>query len=158
MEGNGAITGNISNTGGTVTAGGDTTAGHLSLTGNYTQGATGAELVKLGGTGQGSSYDLFSVSNIATLNGTLDVQLLNGFTPVAGETFDFLNYKTRIGAFNTVTSLDNGYNYTVTYNDAAGIGTLNVGTAAVPETGTLVSLSLLLCGAGIVIHRQRRLI
>ncbi len=156
VEGNGTITGNINNTGGTVTAGSDTTAGHLSLIGNYTQGAGGAELVKLGGTGQGSSYDLFSVSNTAALQGTLDVQLLNSFNPVVGETFDFLTYQNRVGAFDNIMSLNNGYTYTVTYNDAAGIGTLHVEDAPIPEAGTVVTFGLLLCGAGCVIRRHRR--
>ena len=156
VEGNGTITGDVNNTGGTLTPGGDTSAGRLSLTGNYTQGAGGTELEKLSGTVQGSSFDLFSVSNTATLHGTLDVQLLNSFNPFVGETFDFLTYKNRFGAYDTVTALNSPYTYTVTYNDVAGIGTLTVGPAPIPEAGTVVTFGLLLCGAGCVIRRHRR--
>ena len=154
VQGNGTLTGSINNTGGTVTAGSDTTAGHLSVTGNYTQSTGGAELVKLGGTGQGTSYDLFSVSSAATLQGTLDVQLVNNFNPFVGETFDFLTYANRTGAFDNITSLDSAYVYTVTYNDLAGVGTIHVD--AVPETGTLVSLGLLLAGGAWSLRRKRQ--
>ena len=166
VEGNGTIAGNLNNTGGTLTAGGDTTAGHLTLNGatgsgngNYTQSAGGATLVKLGGTAQGSSFDLFSVFNTATLNGTVDVKLLNNFNPFVGETFDFLTYKNRVGAYSSIVSLDAGYTYNVTYNDATGIGRLNVITvsAPVPEAGTVVSLALMLVGAGFLLRRQRKL-
>ena len=38
----------------------------------------------------------------ATLGGTLDVVLLNGFVPAAGQVFDLLNIGTELGSFVTV--------------------------------------------------------
>ena len=158
VVGNGTISGPLTSTGATVSAGSLTTAGKLTVTGGYTQDAASTLLVNLGGTGQGSTFDLVSVFNTASLHGTVDVQLLNGFNPFVGETFDFLTYKNRVGVFDNVVSLDAGYTYNVTYNDATGIGRINVitGSAPVPEAGTVVSLALLLGGAGFLARRQRK--
>ena len=154
IEGIGAITGAVANTGGIVTAGSDTSAGHLTETGNYTQGANGTYLVKLGGTGQGTTYDLFSIGGTASLSGKVEVDLLNAFTPFVGETFTFLNYTNHAGAFDSIFSADTGHSYSVTYGSNAA--TLNVGPAAVPETGTLVSMGLLLTGGAFALRRARR--
>jgi MYXO-CTERM domain-containing protein len=87
------------------------------------------------------------------LASTLNVKLLNGFAPTVGETFNFLDYGTVSGNFASIVGLDPGYMYTDSF--ANGIGTLTV-TAAVPETSTLLTATLMLGVGGLLLHRQRR--
>ncbi len=56
-------------------------AGLLSISGKYTQTATGSLNVELGGTTAGSQYDELVVSGTAMLGGTVNVSLINGFQP-----------------------------------------------------------------------------
>jgi hypothetical protein len=46
--------------------------------------------MEIGGTTPGSDYDRLSVAGSATLDGTLDVSLINGFMPTAGQPFTIL--------------------------------------------------------------------
>jgi filamentous hemagglutinin family protein len=79
------ITANVSNQGGTVTPG--SSPGALTINGNYVQGPGGTLAVELGGTAGGSQYDQLVVNGNATLGGTLNVVLVNGYVPSGGETF-----------------------------------------------------------------------
>ena len=155
IEGTGTINGAVNNTGGIVTGGSDTAAGLFTEAGNYTQGANGTYLAKIGGTGQDTGYDLFNIGGTASLSGKLQVQFLNAFTPYAGETFDVMTYANRVGAFDSIFSLGNNYDYSVTYSDT--VATLHVNSLeAVPETGTLVSLGLLMAGGAFALRRLRK--
>ncbi len=71
---NGAFTtaGNLDNSG-TI----DLAAGTLNVAGTYTQESTGAYDVGIGGITPGSSYGQLNVSQSASLNGDLDVSLIN---------------------------------------------------------------------------------
>ncbi len=94
------------------------------------------------------------MSNNASLAGTLDIKLLGGFIPTVGETFDFLTYGGTLGSNSlNVVGLDTGYTYSA--NIANGVGILTVLTA-VPEASTLLSTTLMLGAAGLLIRRQRR--
>ena len=153
--GSGTITGNIFNASGVVAPGDAANAGTLTETGNYAQGANGAARVKLGGTAQGTDYDLFRVSGTAALAGQLQVKLSNMFTPYVGETFDIMTFSSHTGAFDSIFSLDPGYDYSVAYTADTAI--LHVDDIApVPETGTLVSLGLMIAGGAFVLRRKRR--
>src|SRR3989304_5989884 len=46
--------------------------------------------IELGGTLPGSQFDRLVVGGTASLGGTLDIDLVNGFTPSAGQSFQFL--------------------------------------------------------------------
>jgi hypothetical protein len=70
----------------TVVAGG---AGVLNLTGNFS--TSGIVNLELGGTTAGSGYDQIAVTGTATLAGTLNVSLINGFTPTTGQTFTLIS-------------------------------------------------------------------
>ena len=162
VQGTGTITGDIVNTGGTLKPG-DVGPGTLTQTGSYTQSAGGVFLEQLGGTTPGAS-GVFSLTGNAALDGTLDVQLANGFHPVVNQSFVFLNYGQRVNTpqgvpstFANVVSLDDGFSYTVAYDDTAHDATLTVVTASapVPETGTMVSLGLMLGLGGWMIRRRR---
>jgi len=60
--------------------------------------------LQLGGTTQCTGYDEYIVGGTLTLNGpTLDVTLINGFVPAAGESFTILSWGSLTGTFGTVT-------------------------------------------------------
>ncbi|HTR37151.1 MAG TPA: hypothetical protein VMH80_14700, partial [Bryobacteraceae bacterium] len=86
LDGTGNIIGNVTNDG-TVEPGDSGTPGTLTITGNYTQHSTGILLEDILGT---SSYSVLDVSGDVNLDGTIKVNLLDGFTPSDGETFAFL--------------------------------------------------------------------
>ena len=71
--------------------------------------STSTLILELGGPTAGSGYDQLDISGLATLNGTLDVELLNGFSPSAGKSFDVLSGRTT-GSFAriNVPALGNG--------------------------------------------------
>jgi T5SS/PEP-CTERM-associated repeat protein len=72
--------------------------GTLILTGNFSQTASGDMLVELAST---ASFDRLLVSSTATLNGTLTIQLLDGFIPNVGQSFTFLAADDVDGTFAT---------------------------------------------------------
>ncbi|GAB4188281.1 MAG: hypothetical protein Kow00105_02930 [Phycisphaeraceae bacterium] len=60
------------------------------ITNDFTQHGIGQINFDLGGYGQGVDYDWLKVSDNATLNGILDVNLMLGFSPVIGDTFEII--------------------------------------------------------------------
>jgi hypothetical protein len=102
LSGTGTVNGNLIN-GGQINPGGIGVAGILTINGNYTQTATGVLNIDIGGTAAGSGYDQLVISGSATLAGTLNVNLINGFTPTTGATFPILTCgASRTGTFGTV--------------------------------------------------------
>ena len=87
LQGFGTVTGNLVN-GGTVHPGDG--PGILTVTGNYTQTSSGTLEIQIGGPNAGTGYSQLSITGTAALGGTLDVGLLDGFTPYNGETFTIL--------------------------------------------------------------------
>jgi RHS repeat-associated protein len=76
--------------------------GTLTITRNYTQTAAGHLDVDIGGTVPGTQYDRLAIQGNATLAGTLDIGLVNGFGPATGQTFDVMTYAGATGAFGTI--------------------------------------------------------
>jgi hypothetical protein len=104
LTGSGTITGNvstgnISSVGGTVSPG--LSPGILTISGNYTQCAACALSIEIGGLTVGTQYDRLAISGSATLAGTLNVTLINPFTPTTGNTFQFMTFASRSGDFAT---------------------------------------------------------
>src|SRR5262249_4123262 len=89
---------------GQVQPGGAGAAGTLTVTGNYTQTATGVLDIELGGTAPGQC-DVFAVGGLATLDGTMNVTLINGFNPSLGDAFKVLTFGSRSGIFATINGL-----------------------------------------------------
>jgi hypothetical protein len=94
LSGIGQIVSNVTSTG--ITQGGDNPApGILSISGGaadgFTQGAAGAFDVVIGGTTAGTQFSQVNASGAVSLAGTLNVTLINGFTPAAGNQFTILN-------------------------------------------------------------------
>jgi YVTN family beta-propeller protein len=80
--------------------------GILKIVGNYTQAVGGALNIELGGTTLGTQYDrLVDSIGTATLDGTLNVSLVNGFTPALGDTFTVLTFPARSGTIPTLNGL-----------------------------------------------------
>ena len=80
-----------------------TAVGVLTVTGDYTQTATGTFKVKIGGAGAGQ-YDVVSVGGTATLAGVIQVVLIGGYTPPATARFHVLTAGVAVaGNFVTVT-------------------------------------------------------
>ena len=65
--------------------------GTLNIQGDLTQAADGKLVIEIGGNTPGL-FDVLNVSDKLTSGGTLEVTLLNGFTPGANDTFNFLTF------------------------------------------------------------------
>ena len=79
---------------GTITA----EPGTLSLGGAL---ATNTTNISIGGTTPETEYGRISTTGAATLSGTLNVSLVNGFTPSIGDSFTIMNYGSHTGTFAT---------------------------------------------------------
>jgi hypothetical protein len=147
--------GTLSGNGGTVTgptslAGllrpGDTptTAGVLSISGAYSQAAAGAYNVAVGGLSAGSQFGQVNIASAATLNGTLSASLINGFSPVAGNSFTILNSGARTGTFaaTNLPALPCGGTWQVSYTTTSAV------LSVVNPAPTISSLSPSSAGAG----------
>jgi len=94
---------------------------------NIVLAPTSTLVIEIGGRAPCSEFDRFIVSNRLALNGaTLELRLLNGFVPAAGDSFDVLDWGTLEGTFGAVTLA------------AANLpATLSWDTAALLQSGTL---------------------
>jgi hypothetical protein len=115
LNGAGTINANVTNA--AVLTPGDS-PGILHINGNYTQTADGVLNIEIGGLTAGTQYDRLVVSGSATLNGTLNVILLNGFLPSPGDSFQVLTFGSHTGTFSTFTGLDlgNGHSLNPVFN------------------------------------------
>jgi hypothetical protein len=102
--------GTLANYGGTLAPGGTNTAGLTAITGNYAVSNHAAVLaIDLGGTNQASAfqnaagyYDAVAASGNVVLGGSLQVSLINGFTPGHGDTFTILTGSSVGGVFTNI--------------------------------------------------------
>jgi T5SS/PEP-CTERM-associated repeat protein len=111
--------GNLLNQAGTLAPG--HSAGDLVIHGNYTQQSNGVMEIEIGGTGMGSQYDFINVTGNALLDGRLQLALIDGFVPSAGQTFLVFNATSLLGVFDNagnnqrVTTVDGGGSFVVHY-------------------------------------------
>ncbi|CAG0951971.1 hypothetical protein PHYC_00247 [Phycisphaerales bacterium] len=108
LEGPGTITGPVVNSGASVRPGGFNAAGTMAMTSSYTQQSGGWMEVEIAGLTPDTEFDRLT-ANTASLNGTLFVRFMNGFHPLAGDTFTVLttsNATGRTGTFSNVSVLD----------------------------------------------------
>ncbi|MEM5565677.1 T9SS type A sorting domain-containing protein [Psychroserpens sp. AS72] len=63
-----------------------------------------------------TSFDVLAITDYAYLNGTLDILLLNNFTPTVGDTFTILTAGEITGTFATI-NLPSDYTWNVTYTE-----------------------------------------
>lgn len=71
----------------------------VSIGGDVTFGSAARLVVELAGTIPGTQFDQLQVAGGLTLDGALDVALLGGFSPSAGQSFDVLDWSTLNGTF-----------------------------------------------------------
>lgn len=100
LAGNGTLTGTLLNHG-TVAPGGGGAIGRLTVQGNYTQSSTGSLTVELQAA---NSFDQLATNGTASLNGRLNIRLLNGFSPPLASTYDVVTAQTpgSSGSFSSV--------------------------------------------------------
>ena len=84
-------------------------------TGAFTQASSGKLSILLGGA---SSCDQIAVTGAANLNGVLQVDKTQDFTPTVGQTFTLITRGSGSGAFSSLTS-NTGLAYTVAYGAAS---------------------------------------
>ena len=94
------VNGDLTNAGGTLAPG--QSVGSTTIYGDYDQQAGTLE-IELGGLLAGTQFDQLVVSGAATLAGTLDVSLINGYTLGATQEFEIFSAGTLNGTFAGLT-------------------------------------------------------
>ena len=129
---------------GTVYIEGDMRPGHspaaVTFEGDLVMGNGAALVAELAGTTPGSQYDVVDVGGSLALAGTLDVELLYGFQPQVGQTFDILNFDPAnlSGEFDAIDLPDLGGGLSWDTSNLYTTGALGV----VPEPATLALVGL----------------
>ena len=136
LEGIGTINGNVQN-GATVEPG--DAPGTLTINGNYTQDSVGILNIDLGG--YPSPFRQLAISGTASLDGTLNVNLVSGYSPVFGNNFTILTFTSHTGTFATVNGLSNagGPLFKLYYNTGNVMLDAATSTIFVSQKWTLVS-------------------
>lgn len=70
--------------------------------GNIAFGATSTLIMELGGTTPGSGYDMIQSSGAMAFDGALQVSVINGFLPAAGQSFKLFDWMSASGTFDTL--------------------------------------------------------
>ena len=74
----------------------------IALVENVTFAPTSTLIMEFGGTVPGSGYDQIQSTGTLVLGGALQLVLIDGFVPAAGQTFDLFNGPSVVGAFSSV--------------------------------------------------------
>ena len=74
--------------------------GILNISGNYTQESDGVLQIEVGGLSAGESYDQLRVTGAVSVAGRLDVQIVNGFLPCAGDPITVLQAGSVTGTYD----------------------------------------------------------
>jgi hypothetical protein len=135
LSGEGSIQANLTNAG-TVSPG--TSPGTITVDGNYTQESTGTLSIELGGLTAGSEHDQLVITGSADLDGILEVNLIDPFTPGLNDTFTIMTYGSRTGRFDELhlADLSAGLGWQIEY----GLEelTLHVVDASASISGTVI--------------------
>src|SRR5690606_25447865 len=121
IGGSGTLGGNLT-VSGSVAPGLIGAAGTLAVAGNAKFEPESTALFQIGGTAA-NQFDQLNLTGALTAGGTLNVSLINGFTPAAGYAFDILDFASATGSF--------------TLNLPALGGGLSWNTASLLTTGTI---------------------
>jgi fibronectin-binding autotransporter adhesin len=128
--------GNGSGTAATINVGDSGVAGLLSITGKYTQLATGTTTGTISGTAAGTGYSQLKVTGAAALAGTINFTVTTAFQAslALGEKFTVLTASAVTGTFSNATiAINSTFEFTVSYTSTGVVLTV----AATPsERGT----------------------
>jgi hypothetical protein len=147
LGGTGGLTGDLVNQG--VVSPGNS-PGSWQIEGDYDQQSGGTLMMEIAGAGS-ASFDMLSVTGLASLDGTLQVALLGGFIPASTDEFTILTAGSLQGFFANaplMITLAEG-TFAVEYSTT---GVMLTNFAAVPEPG---SVSALLAGGAVMLRRRR---
>ncbi|MEX2264103.1 MAG: hypothetical protein WD696_19270 [Bryobacteraceae bacterium] len=170
FDNSGTITGNVSSTGGTYTGGGSlfgsfgnsgvfrpgNSPGTSTIHGDFEQTVAGILQMEMAGLMQGvlGGYDWLNIDGAANLSGLLEVLLLDGFVPNAGDSFTLLSWQRRVGEFSSfhLPGLAEGLVWTTAYEKYGfRLGVAN-SAAVVPEPGSWAMLA----GGALLLVSYRR--
>ena len=155
-------------TNGTVTGGGGTLEGMVEVHGMLAPGSSpgtmniegdlnltsdGHVLIEIAGNTPGLQYDVLNVSGAANLDGTLEIVLLDGFTPGDTDTFDFINALSFIGSFDNLIlpTFGSGKTFALNFGPAG----ITAAVSAVPVPAALPLLASALLFGGVAARRTR---
>jgi hypothetical protein len=139
-SGTGTVGGDLINNGGTVSPG--NSPGVMEVPGDFTQYDGSTLLIELAGTAAGSQYDVLQVDGEASLGGTLEVTLLDGFEPAAGDSFEILEFAFVAGGFDEL--ILPGLVGALSWDASALLTDGNLSVVPEPATWSLLLLGLLL--------------
>lgn len=128
-------------------------AGTLSVTGNATMAFGSTTLIEIGGTGA-AQFDQLNMTGTMFAGGTLDIDLLPGYAPTAGHSFDIFDFTSASGSFAlSLPALGGGLGWVTSSLLTTGTISIVGGLAtAVPEPSAVA-----LMGIGLIaVVRQRR--
>jgi hypothetical protein len=134
------IVGDFRNNGTVVLGASAAGAGLFSETGNYTQGSTGQLITMI----DSGSYGTFTINGNVNLDGTLNIDLLNGFRPTTGQLFPLMDYTgTLNGTFAGIGGTDpNGW--TLLNNPGQIDLEFTGGVLPIPEPGVWLDMTSML--------------
>ena len=114
---------------GSLAPGGPDSTGVFTLANAYTQANEGTLAIEFGGGAPGEGYDRLAVTGDATLSGTLRLVRLEGYTPMAGETYTLLTASSVTGAFDAIEEPD-GVEFDVSYTATEVVAEVTAVTVA----------------------------
>ena len=144
--GAGTVTGNLSvgnasGTAATINVGNSGVAGLLSITGKYTQLATGTMTGIINGTVAGTGFSQLKVTGAAALAGTINFTVATAFQAslTSGEKFTVLTASSVAGKFsNSEIAINSTLHFNVTYTTTGVVLTVASGAAAAREASGAV--------------------
>ena len=77
--------------------------------------------VRIGGLTPVVGFDKYTVTSAATLDGSLSINLVNGYLPNIGDTFEIMTFASRNGTFLAVNGIDIGSINRIPERKALGI-------------------------------------
>jgi len=93
--------------------------GILEMIGGYPASTSATVNIELGGATVGSEHDLLDVSGFMALDGsTLNLSLINGYTPAPADTLEIMRYGFRSGQFSAITGIDTSA-FEITYTPSS---------------------------------------